>query len=176
VTGTPPPTWTCTNTQINTNTLTPTFTEINTTTFISTSTLTITFTSTNTPIFILTNTPTETWTEQQTGIDKPEIIISSIVIYPNPLIIKDQDLKIIFNISKGANRYVFKVFTKAYRFILENKEEKKLVAGRNEITLKNRYLRNLSNGIYYGIIEIEDDKGNKIKSHIQEFIILYYKL
>jgi len=169
-------TMTQTSTNTSTATGTPSFTRTNTivitSTFTPTYSMTATNTFTNTPVFTLTNTPTETFTAQPTETDELKIIASSIVIYPNPITVKNSDLKVVFNISKKADRYIFKIYTKAYRFILEKKEEKRLIPGKNEITLEKNYLKNLSDGIYYAIIILEDDKGYKMKSHIQKFMIL----
>ncbi len=183
VTGTSPATWTNTNTFTATVTLTWTYTFTRSATqtatlsytFTHTETMSFTVTYTNTTVFTSTLTPTNTFTPtaSETITDKLDFNKNYLIItYPNP-ISKNKDLKINFYLTKTANFYTFKLYTVSFRFILEKKEEKLFKAGENEIIIKyDECLKKLAKGTYYYIIIIEDDKGKKVISKIQKFMIL----
>jgi len=165
---------TCINSPTNTASNTPTSsnTNIPQITFTATNsqfnTLTLTFTFTSTPL--ITSTPTATETQSYLT-DLKFIDDIKIIIYPNP-INKNCDLKIKFGITKNATKFKFKLYTTGFRLVFESVEEKQMQSGENVKIIEAKHFKNLASGIYYYVIVIEDGSGNNIKSRIDEIIIL----
>lgn len=185
-------TFTYTNTITSTNSFTPTGTHTNTGTSTGTDTMTVTRTQTGTmtgtqmPTFTYTNTFTYTVTftnttantNTPTATHTPKISdvldfvkMMPIITYPNPANAQS-DLKIKFFITKTADKIEIKLYTIGFRLIKEISKEINLQAGENNITIENQFLKEVAKGIYYYVIIIEDNKGKKITSKIQKFMIL----
>jgi len=200
VTGSQPPTWTNTNTMSSTPTATHTQTYTATGTFTNSATNTPSHTATNTQqptmSFTATNTqvatshtPTHTATFNATssatntlsqipintatptltqGIAEGEGIKA--IIYPNPLI-TDNDLKIKFSVTKKMKKVEIRIYSTSFRLIFDFMIEKDFGLN-DEIIIDKKYIKNLAKGIYYYIVIGEDGSGQKIKSKIEEMVVI----
>jgi len=176
-----------TATYTNTQQITSTFTYTNTQIIINTFTFTPTATSTNTNIITFTQTHTfiptqqDTFTPTQTltpitPTNTPIIIgddyilkfIDKVRVYPNP-VNYGNDLKFQFKLSKKARIIRMKIYTTAFRFIYSLTKEN--INEKDEIIIKREVINKFSNGVYYYILSVEDEVGNKAKSESGKVII-----
>ena len=186
-TSSPTSTLTRTNTAVNTATLTSTRTAVNTSTntFTRTRTATYTQTAVNTATrtftltATLTNTLVSTPTITQTNTPVPTATIAwgdkfeipETLIYPNPCNPETTDMKIKINITQAASEMKVKIFTRAYRKMMETPcgavNTKEVV-----VTVPSARIRHLSAGIYYMVVTGKSTGGENAVSKPVEFIIL----
>ncbi len=177
VTGTPPTqtvTPTITNTQSFTSTNTLTFTPTFTSTPTSTNTETNTPTFTSTPTFTVTQTmPTATNTPTYTPApEEAQLIVKSIRIYPHPYNPKSaDDLRIRYYITQHCKEVRIKVYSSAFRLILNEVIEQNIDAGFKVSVINKQLLLKLANGLYYFIIEAEG-RDSKVRSRPEYLVIL----
>ncbi len=180
VTGSQPPTWTYTETETLTNTLTSTATQTYTATYTITNTETYTFTLTDT--YTMTQIPTSTQTDTSTLIinltqtptpaptESNKLEIKDIVSYPNPANLK-QGINVNFYITQKVSLFDIRIYTSALRLIKEILLKKDYNQGRNNFLLEYKYVKDLSNGVYYYVIIVKNEKGVEVRSKPQKIII-----
>jgi len=175
----------------STNTVTTTQTEIPSLTITMTNTLLPTFTYTPIPSLtfttVITAIPTvsssQLPTATITGTSTQQIIISPTATqgpykkpkpYPNPINpYRDPYLKIAYDLDKDTDSVTIKIYTVAYRLIMEYTFDKTGVQQilQQGIECPTGQLRNLSNGSYFYVIITKS--GNKYtNSAVDKFIII----
>ena len=100
--------------------------------------------------------------------DKPEII--DVVIFPNP-VKQPSDLKISFDVTRHVPKITVRVYTAAYRRVIEEIYEGAFIRN-TVITVPQRKISRLSAGTYYVIIYAGADSGGIIKSKPQVIQLL----
>lgn len=118
-------------------------------------------TATNTQV-IPSATPTYTATASSIGGEN---------IYPNPVDPEKQDLTLVFGLDEPADRAYFSIYTKAYRLITKVKLGT-AIQGYNMRVVNRAYLKNLSNGIYYYVIEYDTASSKGNRSKIKQFMVV----
>jgi hypothetical protein len=154
-TSTPTYTWTCTGTYTFTATLTTTMTQ--------------TVTQTHTPS---NNSPTTT----PSVLPSPEATTGAIKInntkpYPNPSNTSG-GITISYELTRDAKELTFKLYTASARLIRKHTESSLTTAGEKTMLISSGELANLSQGVYFYVIEGTADNGTKARSKIDKIIIL----
>jgi hypothetical protein len=128
------------------------------------------------PTHTFTATPTATPpagpTYTPTHVNPDELIVSDLIIYPNPA---DPDITVIkINYTSNGNHsgQKLKFFTAGLRLIKQFDLNGIYYPGNTTITLPAGILSDLSAGIYYYYVGIADDRGKETKSKIMKLIIL----
>ncbi len=173
------PTYTITNTETYTFTLTytPTNTITPAQTLTSTNTYTMTQVATSTHTYTFTFTPTYTSTQTisltQTPIPSPteadKLEIKDIISYPNPANLK-QGININFYVTQKISLFDLKIYTSALRLI-KGFPPKNYNQGSNKFILEPKDIKDLSNGVYYYVITVKNEKGVEVKSKPKKIII-----
>ncbi|MBP7791743.1 MAG: right-handed parallel beta-helix repeat-containing protein [Candidatus Goldbacteria bacterium] len=163
-------TWTRTLTQTFTHTSTMTWIQTFTQTAIGTVTKTVTTTQTTTNSPHLTMSFTATTTQTTTSNQQPAI--TNVVIYPNPCNTGEENLKINFELTGKCKLIKVKIYTSGFRLIKQISQEKDYDVGKNKINIERKYIEELSNGIYYLIMEGTDVKDEKLISKPAAAVIL----
>ncbi len=193
------PTVTTTATTSPTSTVvvnTPSFTYTATPTYTSTPTRTNTFTSTvlpdtftDTPTCTMTQTPqpgaTATYTQtplNNTATATPTLMITPVstttaiqvkdtLSYPNPCN-PVSGLTIVYKLTRDASEITFKLYTTSARLIRKHTVSSLTSAGIKTILISPGVLENLSQGVYFYVIEAKADNGTTARSKIEEIIII----
>jgi hypothetical protein len=165
------PTFTVTRT--STPTFTPTYTWTCTGTYTVTQTLTITMTQTvthtQTPSV---NSPTATPSiipspAATTGV----ININNTKPYPNPCNTSG-GITISYELTRDAKEMTFKLYTTSARLIRKHTESALILAGEKSMLISSGELANLSQGVYFYVMEGTADNGTKARSKIDKIIVL----
>lgn len=164
------PTFTYTSTATSTPSTTFTNTYTVTVSYTATHTFTpentYTYTFTQTPTIILTFTPTPVATKE-----KLEIINQ--MAYPNPLNPeKDSAIIVKFTATRNFKEERLLIYTSALRLIREAAFKGDFAAGEGYIGMAAKDLKTLSNGAYYYLVILKDDKGNEARGKVGKLIIL----
>gem|GEM_PF-1532875 len=105
-------------------------------------------------------------------LSETELKINDVLIYPHPFNPKKQDdLKIKFYLTHSCKEVSIKIYTAALRLIKSEVILTNATAGNKQCFLSAQKLLNLSNGLYYFILEAED-KDKKIRSKADYLVIL----
>jgi hypothetical protein len=160
-------TQTCTETTVPANTwtftltitLTPAITA--TDTIIPTKTITPSFTQTLTMTITVAVTPTFTPTAMETRE----------IVYPNPYDPSKGDLNIIYNVSDQSDTVKIRIFTRAFRLVLEENLYP-TAAGINKGAIRAGFMNGFANGIYFYSVFSSDKNGNETEGIINKVIIL----
>jgi len=170
-------TYTMTHTLTHTLTSTGTFTYTQTLTLTLTQTITRTNTPTLTltPSYTLTILPTQTYTliptATPTKIENQKLLIENIVLYPSPYNPEKGNLTISFDITQNVKTIKVKIYTTSYRKIKQLNYSYQN-AGNIKLTIENKYLQNIANGVYHILIGIVNLKNEEAWSKPEELIIL----
>lgn len=162
-TNTPTSTYTAT-TVIFTPTLTITQTEQASITV--TKTFTVTYTTSVTTIPTATQTATITPVSTTTAIE-----IKNLLPYPNPCN-PGGGITISYELTRNATEITFKLYTSSARLIRKNTVAGLISAGQKTMAIKPGDMENLSQGVYYYVIEGKADNQTKARSKIDKIIIL----
>jgi hypothetical protein len=101
------------------------------------------------------------------------LIISNITIYPNPYKPDRDNLNISFDITQRVKLIKIIIYTTGYRKIKQiNFSSHIYYPGNIEVTVDNRYLQNLANGIYHVLIGVVNLKNEEILSKPHQLVIL----
>ncbi len=166
---------------ISTKTITPTQTPVYTSTVTPTKTIaltdtvtqTITQTATQTVTANVTATCTATVTAtQQTQAGVLEITDNkNVFIYPNPYN-GAGDIKAEFGLSKNANEITLKIYTQAFRHVLDLTARGSYATGSNTAIFNSEKMSKMANGIYLFTGEVVDSAGNRAKSKMGTMLII----
>jgi len=99
--------------------------------------------------------------------DKLEIV--DVVVFPNPSK-QPADLKIKFDVTRHASRIQVRIYTTAYRRVIEETFEGAFI-GDTTVTIPQRKLSRLSSGTYY-IFILAENSSEKAGSRPEELIII----
>ena len=113
-----------------------------------------------------------TATTTQTTTSNQQPAITNVVIYPNPCNTEKENLKINFELTGKCKLIKVKIYTSGFRLIKQISQEKDYDVGKNKINIERKYIEELSNGIYYLIMEGTDVKDEKLISKPAAAVIL----
>jgi hypothetical protein len=99
----------------------------------------------------------------------PSII--SVLVYPNPLP-AGQDLLIRVRISGCPAEMTMRVYTQAYRRVLDKKWSDGLSYPELTLDMPRKNLGGFANGTYYYILEMQDCNGRTTASKAGTFLII----
>jgi peptidoglycan/xylan/chitin deacetylase (PgdA/CDA1 family) len=197
----PVQTFTGTYTPVATDTLTPemtvTFTWTAVTTYTATAQPSPSYTASRTAMPSVTRTWTPSATQTQTAARTPtptvtitaslfptaaatatptiipgtELRITDLLAYPNPYNPAKGDLMFGFDTNITVDRVTIRIYTSAYRRIMEETESGGFY-GRSVVIIKSWKLGELANGTYYVLVSGEAADGKKAAAKIVELVIL----
>jgi hypothetical protein len=123
----------------------------------------------------LTILPTQTYTliptATPTKIENQKLLIENIVLYPSPYNPEKGNLTISFDITQNVKTIKVKIYTTSYRKIKQLNYSYQN-AGNIKLTIENKYLQNIANGVYHILIGIVNLKNEEAWSKPEELIIL----
>jgi hypothetical protein len=104
--------------------------------------------------------------------EEAELKISDVLIYPHPFNPKTSDnLRINFYLTKHCSEVKIKIYTTSFRLVKSDVILTNANAGMKHCFLYAQKLLNLSNGLYYFILEAEDE-SKKARSKADYLVIL----
>ena len=77
-----------------------------------------------------------------------------------------------FYTTKRCEKVSFVMYTRAYRKILVVEKQGPLSAGYNTVTIDDETLKNLSPGVYYGIVAATGEDGKETRGKAVTIIII----
>ena len=116
----------------------------------------------------MTSSITPTWTP---AADAAELEIKELVIFPHPYRPKSGDMTIGYYLTRRCESVRFRVYTCAFRMIIDESVSSGMAAGQKYTTLPRELFGRLSPGTYYMYVEAEGE-GKKARSTISPLVIL----
>jgi hypothetical protein len=96
--------------------------------------------------------------------------IKNIVIYPNPFSANQGDLRINFDITRQADSVTVRIYTKAFRKVVQETEKRAFFRD-SVFILRQKSAGKLANGVYYVSVSGEN-ASEKAVSRIEELVVL----
>lgn len=140
--------------------LTATFSPTPTSTFSATFTPTATMSPTGTSTRALTSSPSPTRTPTGTSTGTPTATMGGdrvAVIYPNPA--RGPAVKVLLPATEGASDVRVRIFTTAFRKVLETTFPNVPSGATVTVLLTDRFGNPLANGLYYGVVQTSQGRS-----------------
>jgi len=99
---------------------------------------------------------------------KDKLEINDVVVYPNP-VKQPADLKISFDVTRNASKIQVRIYTTAYRRVIEETFEGSFLRD-TVITVPRRKLSRLSSGVYYAVIRAESQDQKALSKPVEILI------